>query len=91
MIGLHREIGGMHGPSRIVSCIPRLTIVPESTVFGAIPENLIISKAGHFGGMADGISPSIIFFMTLFQDFMWTIDNRVGMIQAHPNAAEFTL
>lgn len=48
MIGLHREIGGMHGPSQIVSCVPRLTIVSESTVFRGIPKNPIISKASGF-------------------------------------------
>lgn len=37
-IGLHREIGGMHGSSRIVSCVPRVTIVPESTVLRGNPE-----------------------------------------------------
>jgi hypothetical protein len=63
MIRSQREIGGMLGSSRIVSCIPRLTIVPESTVFGQSRKNPMISKAGHFGGTADGISPTKIFLM----------------------------
>jgi hypothetical protein len=64
MIRLQREIGGMHGSSRIISCVPRLTIVPESTVFGVSRKNPAISKAGHFGGTADGILQSKIFLMT---------------------------
>jgi hypothetical protein len=79
MIGSQREIGGMHGSSRIVSCVPRLTIDPESTVFRGIPENPMISKADHFGGTADGISSEKIFLMAQIQDVMTAIDNRVGV------------
>jgi hypothetical protein len=66
----------------MVSSISCLTIVPESTVFGILPKNPMISRGGRFGGTADGIVPKNYFLIVLFQCFRLLIDNRVGMIFA---------
>lgn len=87
MIASQRKIGGMHGASRIVSGIPCLTIVPERMVFRGSRKKPIISKAGYFGGTADGISLSKIFLSILFQWVIMLINNRVGVRADTPSKA----
>jgi hypothetical protein len=79
MIGLQSRMGEMNGASWIVSRIPCLTIVSESTVFQVSQKNPMISKAGRFGGTADGMLPSEVLLVTWFQGVMMSIDNRVGV------------
>ena len=69
----------MHGRAKIISCIRRLTIVPESTVFGLIRKTPTISKSRHFDGRTDGILFVEIFLSMRFQRLMRLVENRVGV------------
>jgi len=70
---------------------PRLSIDGGTTIFAICQKKPMISKAGIFDGLYDGIQKSKKYFSQLIQMLNTSVDNRVGMIFAYPSVSEKTL